>query len=145
MNETSYRRTRRPIAGVMLMVIGVAHLLVGVIGFGDTFAAMAADGLVGSLGDGRDATERETAFWFEVTGLVLVLLAGLIIWVERHAGVPPLGLAIGLAALAVAGGAVAPASPFWTFLAPAAVIAWRHARQRTGKSPAYGVREGTRA
>lgn len=43
-----------------------------------------------------------------VAGLALVLLAGLVIWVERHVGVPPLGLAIGLTALAVIGGAVAP-------------------------------------
>lgn len=59
MSDTTRRGTGRPVAGLMLMFIGVTHLLVGVIGFGDTFAAMAVDGLVGSLRGGPDRQRTE--------------------------------------------------------------------------------------
>lgn len=118
-------RGRRPVAGPMLAFVAVAHLVVAVVLFGDSYGAMLSEGLVGTLDDGGAGTDRETAFWFGVCGIALLILAGLTWWVERIAPLPS-GMVWGLAALGTIGVLIAPTSPFWSFLAIAAIITWRN-------------------
>lgn len=115
-----------PVVGPALLVLGGAHLVVGVVKFPGPLDGMLSDGLVGSMlprhraggrGEGRD-----TAFWFLTTGAGLLLLGGLALADERRGQVLPRSLGYGLGALGLVGAAVNPVSPFWLFLAPAAVV-----------------------
>ncbi|RBY77261.1 hypothetical protein DQ238_15315 [Geodermatophilus sp. TF02-6] len=131
-------RHPRPVVGVSLLTISAAHLALGAVAHCRTFAAMAADGLVGSLdpapGAPESAARRGNAFWFETTGVALLLLGGLTDRLERQGHPLPPGLGWGLGATALLGGAVVPVSGVWTLLVPAAVVLTRSRTTRPRES-----------
>ena len=138
---------RRPVAGPVLLAIGAAHVALGAARYRSTFRAMAADGLVDSVrrpaGSAVGSLERERAFWFEMTGVALVLLGGLATGVERDGHDLPRGAGWGVGATALAGGALVPKSGFWALLAPAALVL-RPRRASVGAPAAGSTRRAVR-
>ena len=112
-------------AGVSLLVIGGGHVALGAVRYRRILGGMLRDGYVASLlhADPATALRRQRAFWFEVTGIGLVLLGAQTAQLERQGVRPPRQTGWALAGLAVAGGAALPASGFWALLLPAWLIA----------------------
>ena len=123
----------RPLAGPLLLGIGALHLLVGVLVHGQALADMAREGVIGTLAPRAGALllDREAAFWFEMSGVGLLLLGGLALWAERRVGMLPASLGWSLLAMVALGVLVAPLSGFWFLLAPAVVILLRSRRTAT--------------
>lgn len=121
----------RAIAGPSLVLIGAGHTALGAVAYRDSLAAMLRGG-VGSAGEGAwspaETARRQRAFWFEVSGVALVLLGDAVGAQERSVQRPPRRLGWAVGALAVLGGAAMPVSGFWALLVPAAVLVRRGRR-----------------
>lgn len=113
----------RPLAGVSLLVIGAGHLVLGAVRYRRPLVDMVREGYVASLTRAElspaASLERQRAFWFEVSGVGLVLLGVQTALLERQGVRPPQQTGWALGALAVAGGAALPTSGFWALLLPA--------------------------
>lgn len=130
---------RGPLAGPALVVIGAGHLAIGAVAFRGVFTGMVRDGWVDTVEGPGGTVDRGRAFWFQVSGVALVLLGDAVAVRERGVR-PPTRVGWALGALALAGGAAVPRSGFWALLGPAAVLVLRGrpgARLlRTGRPPA---------
>ena len=124
-------RPARAIAGPSLVLIGAAHTALGAVAHRDALAALVRGG-VGSAGEGprppAETAARQRAFWFEVSGVALVLLGDAIGAQERRGQRPPRRLGWAVGTLAVLGGAAMPVSGFWALLVPAAALLRRGRR-----------------
>lgn len=119
----------RPWAGGSVLMIGAGHMALGAVRYRDAFRDMLRDGYVASL-RGNDLApaaglQRQRAFWFEMTGVALLLLGAQTTVLERRGVRPPRSTGWALAAAALAGGAALPVSGFWALLVPAGLIAVR--------------------
>jgi hypothetical protein len=120
-------RTDRPIAGPSLLVIGAGHLALGAVAFRRDLAGMVREGWVDTVEGPTGTAERGRAFWFQVSGVALVLLGDAVTAQERGERAPArTGWALG--ALALTGAAALPRSGFWALLAPAAALVSRARR-----------------
>ncbi|HLL23411.1 MAG TPA: DUF6463 family protein [Kofleriaceae bacterium] len=113
----------RPLAGPALLAICAIHLACTPLFYGAGLDAIVFDGIFDAvLTGGATEAERASTFWYVATGLVLVPFGFLVWWVERHVGRLPAALGwllLGFVALTVL---LMPASGFWLFLVPAAVV-----------------------
>lgn len=100
--------------GELQLVIGTAHIALGVARFGPTLRAIARDGVIGVTQGDR---ERETAVWFLTSGAGLLLAGGLARWAQRRTGTVPAAYGAGLLGLGLAGAALIPRSGFWVVAA----------------------------
>ncbi|MFC8044012.1 DUF6463 family protein [Nocardia sp. NPDC057353] len=86
-------------AGRLLLLLGAAHLVAG---FALTTPRHSGDWFSGALwgagGDIIDMSPANSAFWLTAGsfGVPLVLIGGLVLWLDRRDIVPPLFLAAGL-------------------------------------------------
>lgn len=119
----------RPVVGAAIGVIGVAHLLAAPLVVGDSVRSILDGGVVASVdADPALADLRGVGFWYVVTGIACVMLAALVVWIERKVGAVPTFVGWMFVALAGFGIVLMPLSPFWAFLVVAA-LAFRSARR----------------
>lgn len=105
--------------GWSVLGIGVIHTAFGFVFFGEVFAPWFRDGIVNSLGEAAPPL-RNIAFWFFFTGFVLMILGGMVEYVERRGMPLPVFLPWSLLAMAIVGCVLMPASGFWLLLVPVA-------------------------
>lgn len=87
--------------GLTLTATGILHTLVGLVAYSGPLGDIGRDGVFNAIGSHFD---RDAAFWFLMTGILLVTLGQLSRWVQRQTGRLPAFLG-------------------WTLLAVAAVVA----------------------
>ena len=107
------------LAGYLLVVTGVVHLLYGLWLFRDPLAGIAADGFSAALGQKPD---RRLAFWFLFAGPMIWIVGQLVLWTEARGLRPPGWLGWQLLSLSLVGLALKPRSGFWLALVPAALL-----------------------
>ena len=108
------------------LVIGTAVLHIGYgLALETPLRAIADAGVVDSI-DGY--AERESAFWYLVTGAYLLALGELARWAVRETGRVPARLGGWLIAIGAAGVVLMPASGFWLVAALGAFVARASAR-----------------
>jgi hypothetical protein len=125
--------------GEMLIGTGLLHTVVGVGLYARPLVEIGRAGLVNSI----DAhAERREAFWFLMTGALVVTLGHLTCWLQRlPAGVPPL-LGWHLLGFAIPGVILMPISGFWLIL-PQAILILRRGRGDAFAAAAPPVGTGT--
>ena len=104
--------------GIIVIIIGLLHTLLGIVKFSDIFAEMILEGFF----DSGMGAERGWAVWFTVTGIVFVLLGLAIKQIEHQKMTIPKVLGWGLLFMALCGGLMIPVSGFWALLLPAGLI-----------------------
>jgi hypothetical protein len=116
--------------GKLLFSIGVIHNLLGAaVGLGwvgpfdgrNLFAEIFADGVVGAI---ETSPARIQLFWFLFFGFMTMALGQLMHRMERAGHTIPRPVAGSVAAIALGGGLLIPASGFWLVLPVAARIWW---------------------
>jgi len=98
--------------GLTLVLTGLFHTVLGLIGFMNHLQPMVAEGLWDTVGSGQ--WERATAFWYLMLGFVLILLGYTVDWLMKKKGIaPPVSLGWMLFAICLIGIIVMPTSGFW--------------------------------
>lgn len=119
----------RPWTGIVLAVIAALHLAGAPLFYGDALRSILDAGVIASVeADPGSVALRSAGFWYLTTGLSLVVLSAIVIWVEQRVGTLPRVLPWLLLGIAVWGILLVPASGFWSFL-PAAAVAFVAARR----------------
>jgi uncharacterized protein DUF6463 len=108
------------IAAWVLVVLGLGHTVVGLVGFKKPLAEAVSAGFVGQFVGYPD---RRTAFWFMIFGPLLVMVGHTAIH-AAHASDRELLKVIGFYLLAISaiGSLAQPTSPFWAGLVSALVF-----------------------
>lgn len=118
-------------SGTLLMATGGLHLLVAVGSGWDTWREIFSDGLANSIG--KDAG-RMYAFWFLMTGILLLLWGSTLQhYLRREQQPPPLSVGCALLAVSVAGCIMLPLSGFWLLVPQALIMTGWHGK-RKGRS-----------
>jgi len=121
--------SNRPVVATALGTVGVVHVLLTGVLFGDSVRSVLGGGVFASIdADPSVADLRGIGFWYVTAGLAMILLAGVVGWIELRTGTVPGFLGWALLALAVWGVVLMPVSPFWVF-ALVAVLAFRSSRR----------------
>ena len=107
---------RKSWVGRALIAVGVIHTLFGLVGFRSTLGQLVSEGLWNTV---HGQPVREYAFWFIVTGLMLMLFGGLVHANERDGRPLPPTVSWGLLVLTVAMVVIMPISGGWLLLPPA--------------------------
>ncbi|HID28631.1 MAG TPA: hypothetical protein EYP19_01355 [Desulfobacterales bacterium] len=101
--------------GKSVLVIGILHSVFGFIVFRGVLAELGKELLFNTVDDQPD---REVAFWFLFTGFALLILGGLIHWVEQRQLALPSFLKWSFLAITLLGCFIMPKSGFWLLLIP---------------------------
>jgi hypothetical protein len=119
-----YLRKRR--AARLLMVIGVLHVLGGVVLGRGHLARIFREGFFGeadsALGAFPSETEKELVFWFLLWGVFNFLLGQLISYMERQGRRPPAYFGWELGAISLLSALLLPKDGFWLMLLPAFLL-----------------------
>ena len=99
--------------GHLLIATGVLHTLFAVGGFATPLADIGRAGLVNAVDPYPD---RQLAFWFLLSGVLLVLFGQLVRWTQARTGTVPAHVAWELVAISVIGAILMPISGFWLVL-----------------------------
>lgn len=108
------------VAAWVLLVLGIGHIIYGLVKFKSPLFAAVADGYIGQFG----APEvRRTTFWFMIFGPLLILAGHVGIHAAAHGDLALLKI-VGIYTFATAllGVAAYPTSPFWGALVAAPVL-----------------------
>lgn len=105
--------------GKTLIIIGIVHSCFGLVVFRGGLAQIVHNNFLGTISLNSNA-EKETAFWFLMTGFSLILIGALVNWIEGEAIGMPTFLPWSLAAITALGVVMMPASGFWLLLIPIA-------------------------
>ncbi|EST54231.1 hypothetical protein T458_12760 [Brevibacillus panacihumi W25] len=98
--------------GLTLMLTGLFHNILGLVGFMTQLQPMVAEGLWDTVGNGQ--WDRATAFWFLMLGFMLILFGYTVDWLMKKKGIaPPVSLGWMLFAFCLIGVIVMPTSGFW--------------------------------
>ena len=106
---------RRRWIGRWIVAVGVVHCIVGAVLFSDSLAGILRDGIWNAV-DGYPG--RPLAFWFEVVGLLTILLGSLVDQIDGQGQIPGL-VRYGFPVLALLGIIAMPAGGGWLLLPPA--------------------------
>lgn len=110
-------RTRRPLAGPLLIAISVLHLACTPVFYGPGLAKIIDDGILNAVESGSSRLDaRAATFWYVIAGLGVGLLGFLVWWVERQVGTLPGALGWLLVAFTVINVALMPLSGFGSSL-----------------------------
>jgi hypothetical protein len=101
--------------GKSVLVIGIVHTIYGFIVFRGIIAGLGRELLLNTV-DGQP--DREAAFWFLFSGFLLLIIAGLIQWVEQRQFALPLFLKWSFLAITLLGCFIMPKSGFWLLIVP---------------------------
>lgn len=113
--------------GKSVIAIGLIHSGFGLVVFRDILAVVAAEGLLNTVNGQPD---RERAFWFLFTGLVWLILGGLVDWLERRGDALPAFLAWTFLVMTAVGVLIMPLSGFWLLWVPTAGLFRRQRLRR---------------
>ncbi|PYI57326.1 DUF6463 family protein [Paenibacillus flagellatus] len=98
--------------GLTLMLTGLIHTVLGLIGFMEQLRPMVAEGLWDTVGNGQ--WDRSTAFWYLMLGFMLIALGHTVDWLmKKKRMAPPVSLGWMLLAICLIGVIVMPSSGFW--------------------------------
>ena len=114
----------RRYGGQFLLAVGLLHLVVGGLVYAQPLADIGGDGFFNAV-DGH--VDRDAAFWFMLSGVLLVILGQLTSWAQRRTGTLPRPLGWSLLAVSAVGALLMPFSGIWLLLPPA-VLALAAAR-----------------
>jgi hypothetical protein len=107
-------------SGIMLIITGWIHTLIGVAIFSDPLIDMLQAGILNSI---DMQYERSTVFWFIFAGLMIILLGHLMDWIIKKKNmILPSSLGWYLLALCTIGIIIMPLSGFWIVLPQALII-----------------------
>lgn len=104
--------------GLIVIVIGILHAVLGVIKFSEVFMQMIFEGLF-NTGTG---SHRGWAVWFTVTGIVFIILGFALKFMEESKLNIPNNIGWGLVGIAILGGFIIPLSGFWALILPGILI-----------------------
>jgi hypothetical protein len=103
--------------GKSLIIIGVGHSLVGLVAFYDTIALIINANLVNTLSLNSNFS-KEVAFWFLITGFALMIIGGLVNFLENKNIGMPVFLLWSFILITAIGVFMMPVSGFWLLLVP---------------------------
>ncbi len=113
-------KTKRQV-GLLLILTGLLHTIVGLFGYMEQLQPIIADGLWNTVGEGQ--WERATAFWFMMFGFMLIFLGYTADWLMKKRGIaPPAAFGWMLLVVCLAGVVVMPVSGFWLGLPQAWIL-----------------------
>ena len=101
--------------GKSVLLIGIAHSVFGFIVFRGILAELAGELLLNTV-DGQP--DREAAFWFLFSGFALLIIGGLINWIEHKQAALPLFLKWSFLGITFLGCFIMPKSGFWLLIVP---------------------------
>ncbi len=104
--------------GLIIIIIGTLHTLLGIIKFSKSFTEMISKGLINSA----STIEDGLAFWFTFTGVLFILLGYLTNYLEQNGLTVPKPLGWILIASSIVGVIIFPISGFWIVFFPAILI-----------------------
>lgn len=110
------------------MGIGLLHTVYGLIIYRAVLSLLFQEKLFDTVQDGQ--YERGEVFWFMFFGFVLMILGGLVNWVEHRMRKLPYFLGWSLLAGALLGGLAMPVSGFWLMLVPSLGIIFKQRARR---------------
>lgn len=144
---TAAGRRRRPWVGPLMIAVGVVHVAITPVLFPESVKSIMRAGVINSIDAEPDLAQlRGIAFWYATAGLGLIFIGWTIAALESRGGKTPAALPLFLAGLGVWGVILMPASPFWVFIALAALAAVRNRAQRradpASAEPAPSISEG---
>lgn len=133
----------RRLVGPLLMATGVLHLLAGFVFYARPLAAIARDGFFNAVTPNlaAPAFDRDAAFWFMFSGVMLLLLGGLVHWAQVWTGTLPAFLGWALLAIGAVGVILVPVSGFRLVL-PQGVLMVVVARQGRFRAATAGAASG---
>lgn len=105
-------------AGIILIVIGVLHSLLGLVKYSDHFLSMAKSGLINSA----QTTSDKLAFWFTFAGLLFTGLGYLVNNQTRQGVKTPRAFGWMIIGASAAGIVFLPVSGFWLVFLPGILI-----------------------
>jgi hypothetical protein len=130
-------RSRRHVAGRLLVLIGALHLLGGWVGR-EPLRRIVAKGIVNqadsAVGNLPQVADQELVLWFLVWGVLTISIGQLVIAFERRGQAPPRWWGLELMVVNLACAALMPKGGFWWVLLPA----WLIIRGRAPGSSAPG-------
>lgn len=113
-------KTKRQV-GLLLMLTGLLHTVVGLIIYMNQLQPIVTDGLWNSVVEGQ--WERATVFWFLMFGFMLIFIGYTADWLMKKKGIaPPAGFGWILLTVCLLGVIVMPASGFWLGLPQAWIL-----------------------
>lgn len=104
--------------GLIIMIIGILHSLLGLVTFSGSFAEMISGGLVNTA----TSLENNLAFWFTFSGFLIIFLGYLGNYLEKKNLALPKPLGWMLLAGSLLGVIILPVSGFWIVFLPAILI-----------------------
>ncbi len=115
------RKGKRQI-GLLLMLTGLLHTIVGLIGYMEPLQSIVGDGLWNTIvTDGQ--LEREIAFWFMMFGFMLMLIGYTADWMMKKRSIaPPPAFGWMLLSVCTLGAVIMPVSGFWLGIPQAIVL-----------------------
>jgi len=108
--------------GKWLFAVGVIHLTFGLVFMHETLALLWSERLWNTV---NGQPPREAVFWFLCTGIMLLIVGGLVNQAERQGFVIPRFVTWSFAGLVVVGVVVMPISGIWLLIPPAAGMVFR--------------------
>jgi hypothetical protein len=118
--------------GEMLVTTGLLHTAVGGTLYHKQLTEIAGAGLIASVEPHRD---RETAFWFLMTGAGLMTTGQLARWTHARTGTLPAALGWNLLATSAVGALLMPVSGFWLMIPQALLVLAGARMRRVSKHP----------
>lgn len=105
----------RPWIGKSVVTIGIFHSIFGVIAFKSVLGELVREGLLNTVDIQPD---RNAAFWFLFAGFALLIIGGLMDWIERKYLPLPSLLRTAFLFITVVGCLIMPKSGFWLLIVP---------------------------
>ncbi len=101
--------------GKIIIAIAIIHNIFGFIIFYDIFTELVRESLFNTV---MDQFDRNAAFWFVFSGFALMIIGGLINWIEGNQFELPPFLKWSFLAITIIGCFIMPISGFWLLSIP---------------------------
>lgn len=103
--------------GKSVIVIGILHTVVGIIVFYNVLFLLISERLFNTITLNQQPN-REATFWFLITGFALLIIGGLIDYIEQNNLDSPTFLPWSFLSITVMGAIIMPISGFWLLFIP---------------------------
>jgi hypothetical protein len=123
--------------GFALVAVGIVHTIFGIAVMSSTLRVIAGEGFFYTV---HGQPEREAVFWFLYSGFALMIMGGLVDWIESHGLALPRFFPWAFLAMTSVGAFLMPASGFWLLFPP---IVGMFLRQKTNRRTEAAARTTT--